>query len=302
MIRISYNIGCRNCLQRTAFRYFTTIIDGDNYEYKTEYEAMQRIEELLYKQGYTCEICGSSNVEIMDVNAGNHRLYDYDNLQKKCMLNGDYMIIFNIDKKGSDINLTIGGNHQYRADILKGAIQHVIDLINYRPSNNFTPQVKGNFFICLTKGCDVIEEKAAYRIERFRSTGLTKDEIQNSFRPIAEKIGITISPSQIKTNRGINLLEGKKFKGALFNSFFYAISLEHAEENGYSYANACFDLDDRTLIAYGTDPESPREFKDNNKYNDFVVDTSKEPFTINGNPMVIGKTIYYAIKCGEGKD
>lgn len=100
-----------------------------------------------------------------------------------------------------------------------------------------------------------------------------------------------ISSSE-KEYKDIESLKGKIFKGALFNSGFYADSLGEAESNGYSYSNACFKIGNNTMIAAGTAyDESPRDFIDNNQNNNFTVDTSKSPITKNG------KTIYFAKKC-----
>jgi hypothetical protein len=272
--------------------YNLTDGDFDEYKNKAEFEVMTLIEKWRLEEAQTCEMCGSPNVEVLQVQVNDYPLYDYDNLVERCRANHDYMIMFNIDKRGSDINLQHGGSQNIEKDFYEAAIQQIIDLLNYRPPNTFTPQIYGNFFICLIGGYNFMEEKVIIRLERFRSSGLTRDEILNAIRPFAKQIGVTISQSQDSTIHGASILDGKTFKGALFNSWFYAESGEQADREGYSYANACFKLDDNTVIAYGTAfDESPRDFIDNNQFSDFVVDTTKEPFRIKG------KTVYYAKRC-----
>lgn len=96
----------------------------------------------------------------------------------------------------------------------------------------------------------------------------------------------------MKQDEKSKILQGAPFSGSLFNSWFYAESLDDAKQKGYPYSNACFDLDPNTVIACGTaHNESPRDFMDNNADNTFKVDRDKKPIQING------KTVYYAKRC-----
>ena len=83
----------------------------------------------------------------------------------------------------------------------------------------------------------------------------------------------------------------KVFKGSHFNSWFYGSSLDECKKMGYPYSNACFNIDNNTVIAIGTaHDESPRDLIDNNQNNNFTIDMSINPLTLGD------KTIYYAKK------
>lgn len=117
-----------------------------------------------------------------------------------------------------------------------------------------------------------------------------KDLLLKSVRESKSNKAEISSPQSEKNS--IDSFKGKIFKGSSFNSWFYADSLEEAESNGYSFSNACFYVDDQTMIAASTGQnESPRAFIDNNQNTNFIIDTSKSPIRKNG------VKIYFAKKC-----
>jgi hypothetical protein len=194
MIIISYNLGCRNCLQSDGVRHITTLegADLDEYRRKTEFEVMTQVENWRVEDGLTCKFCGSPNVEILDIHISDFPLYNYDNLVSKCKIKREYMLIINIVKDGSNIKLSHGGSEEIMVGFVESAIQKIISTINSRPTNQFTSQQKGNFFVCITGGYDIFDDKANVRLERFKSFGLTQNEIFNEIRPLAEQVDISI--------------------------------------------------------------------------------------------------------------
>ncbi len=93
-----------------------------------------------------------------------------------------------------------------------------------------------------------------------------------------------------------NLLN-RIFNGYNFNSWFYFDSIEDAEEKGYPFSNACFQLDGNILIAHGTsEDETPRDFIYNNQSHEFIIDKSILPLNHQG------KVVYYVKKREDSTD
>jgi hypothetical protein len=69
--------------------------------------------------------------------------------------------------------------------------------------------------------------------------------------------------------------ENKIIKGSQFNAFNY--DQNSLDNEIYPYAMICFVIDENTMIAVGSDPESPKEFMNKNISNDFMVDFSIAP-------------------------
>src|SRR5260370_26603338 len=89
--------------------------------------------------------------------------------------------------------------------------------------------------------------------------------------------------------------KNKKIKGSQFTAFNY--DQDSLGRKEYPYAMVCFLIDDETTIAVGSDPLSPKDFRDRNENNSFIVDFSippKKMLTMNGD-----RTIYYAKKVGS---
>lgn len=289
MTQILYNIGCRNCLQSDGLFHTYNWVDGKQEEIKdkTEFEIMNLIEIWLLGVGQLCHNCGSSNVEVLDIEIDDYRLYDFEALDKKIIHKKESMLQFNIDKRAAKIKLTRGGSPELDTSFLKAAIIQIIDLLNQRTSYTYLSQIKGNFFICLTGSND-----KNIRIERLRYHGLTRSEIINALNPVAEKLGIIIPGATENRFHGLSIFDGISFRGALFNYSIYAESLEKAKEGGYSYANACFDFDERNIIAYGMSyGESPAQFIENNRNQNFMVDTSIRPFNLQEKRMFYAKKV-----------
>jgi len=84
--------------------------------------------------------------------------------------------------------------------------------------------------------------------------------------------------------------ENKIIKGSQFNAFNY--DQDSLDNKIYPYAMVCFVIDEKTMIAVGSDPESPKDFMSKNSSNHFMVDFSIAPknmLTMQGQ-----KTVYYA--------
>jgi hypothetical protein len=191
MIFISSMLGCRDCLQSDGVRHTYSLMDGDYDEYieKTEFEVMTLLEHWRKEDEKSCEFCDSSNVEVHEVAVSNYKLYDFERLVERCKSDNEFLFMLNIDKRGSEITMAPGGSSKFHPVFLNEAINKVIDTINDRPDHNFNSQVKGNFFICVTGGFDFFSEQSLVRLERFRNSGLTRNELLNAIKPLTQQLG-----------------------------------------------------------------------------------------------------------------
>lgn len=171
-----------------------SLMDGDEDELqsKTEFELMTQIEKWREQDNHSCELCASKNVEILEVEVSDQRLYDYDKIVERCQEEEEYMLQINIDKRGSNINLNPGGSQQFEQNFLKKALVDIHKTILNRPNNHFKIHQNGNMFICVTGGTDISENQAYTRIETFRSHGLSKEQILDAFQDFINQIGIHI--------------------------------------------------------------------------------------------------------------
>jgi hypothetical protein len=292
MIFISSLLGCRNCLQSDGTSHLYSFMDGnsDEYQEKTEYEVMTLLERWRAEDDKRCEFCGSSNVEVHEVEVNNYPLYDFDRLAERCKSEGDYLFMINIDKRGSDITMRPGGNKEFHPDFLKDVILKIIDTINSRPNDNFVAQIKGNFFVCVSGGFDFFSNKSFVRLERFGISGLTKSELLSAIKSFAKQVGISVDAEDAKKILGSNSVFGKTFKGSIFTSWIYANKEEQAK--GCPFSCASFKFDENTIIAIGTAyGESPMAFIDKNQQNTFIVDDKIEPITRGNQKIYFAKKI-----------
>ena len=194
MVFISYNIGCRNCLKSDGVQHSYSIIDGNQAEYqsKTEFEIVEMVEKMRKEDNHSCQFCGSSNVEILETKINNLSSYDYNKLTQRCLTRGEYMLMINIDKREGQLNMKPGGSEQLDRDFLCPAIDSIIDTVKSRPDDHFISRPNGNFLICVIGG-NHLSDGVAIWTERFRSSGLTKEEILSVIFPIAEQLGMSFT-------------------------------------------------------------------------------------------------------------
>jgi hypothetical protein len=281
MVMLGYNLGCRNCLQSDGIKRITQILDADerNYLSKTELNLVKMVETWREQEEATCDFCNSTNVEILDIDVNGEPAYDFDRLVQRTNTKGEYMLMFNIDKSLDNIRLRPGGSPKLEFHFAKTAIQTIITFIASLPTSYFKAQARGNFFISLTGS------HLKVQIERFRNSGISKDEIFQALKPSLDQVGVDYRQFNLASTKS----NPNTFKGSSFNSWFYAESLEEAKSKGYPYSNVCFNLDENTLVACGTGNDSPRDFIQKNLNNDFKIDSSTPAMNINGKKVLYAK-------------
>ncbi len=194
MIYFSALLGCRSCLKSDGIRHIYTLIEGDANKYlaKTEFEVMTFLEKWRIDDDLRCEFCGSSNVEVLEIEVNDYLLYDYDRLIQRCERKGEDMFMVNIDKRDSEISFRTGGSRYIQPDILREAIHRIINTLYDLPEETFLERNKGNFFICLTGGYSLSLDKAYVQVETFRSAGLTREDIIDAIKPLIQHLKIDI--------------------------------------------------------------------------------------------------------------
>lgn len=194
MTSISYNTGCRNCLKSNGIRtsYMHKDEGDDSLSKKTEFGVMKLIEEWQVQGNHHCDFCGSTNVEVLEIEVNGCRLYDYNKIIQRCRQRDEDMFQLNIDKESFEIRSKAGGSEFISQDLLKAAIKVIAKIVSDRPHEHFKAHTNGNFFVCLTGTISFPQLKPYLRVETFRSAGLTKNEITEVLKPMAEKIGVSL--------------------------------------------------------------------------------------------------------------
>jgi hypothetical protein len=181
---VSYLTGCRNCWHSDGIRHVYSLI-GEQYldfKNKTEFEVMIELERMQKKDIEICESCGSSNLVIQDIEVNDNQLYNFDHIVQQVKISGSFMLILNIDKRGSDISLKRGGSPKFTRSFLGEAVDKIIVAIFNSPNDYFVPQDKGNFNIC------IFGKDSFVTIQRLRTAGITKQEILSAIDEQADKI------------------------------------------------------------------------------------------------------------------
>lgn len=194
MIFISSLLGCRSCSKTDGIPLMYSLIDGnyDKYQKKTEFEVMKTFERWVAEDNRTCEFCGSSNIEILEVEVNDYKLYDFNRLVERCESESEYLLMFNIDKSDSNISIRTGGSTNLPKAFIRDTIIKLIETSQERPDTNFLGQTNGNFFVCTSGSFDLFTNKSLVKIERFRSSGVTRKELLSAITPLAQQVGISI--------------------------------------------------------------------------------------------------------------
>lgn len=188
MFLISYNIGCRSCHKGDGVSHIYTV-NGDNvkeFQDKSEFSVMKIIEKWHLEDNKDCPFCNSKNIEVLDIKVDNCSLYDFDRLTRQCDLFGQQILLLSINKVGNNIRMTHGGSQEFTINFHKQAINAIINTINEVEISQFEAHEVGSFFIC-------IRGFKSVRVEKFRSSGLTKNEILKQLESQAKYHDIIIT-------------------------------------------------------------------------------------------------------------
>ena len=200
MITFSYLLGCRNCLNGSDHRHLYVLLNGNEREYQrlTEYDAMNKVENWRQEKNLTCDVCNSTNVEIMDIEVNDYPLYDFNRIARRCELSNkseskdENMFMLNIDKRNLRLVHDTGGSPSFHKDFLQKCLSEMIDTVKNRPDTNFRVHQNGNFFMCFTGGFDFNQGKQIVKLEKFRNAGLSREEIIGVIKALAARKNITI--------------------------------------------------------------------------------------------------------------
>ena len=291
MVYISFLLGCRDCFQTDALRYNYNLTNKSStvYNKMTEFELVTIIESWRGQNGDICSFCGSSNVEVYDVEVDSYRLFDVDRLSNESLYSGGSLIYVDIIKKGRETSLNIAFDKAYHPDFLKAAIFKIIDTVNTLPNKYFVEQIKGNFDICLTGFFDNELGKVILKLERFMNVGITRKEILCALKSICENENMNISINGCDSIKGKSIFFTKKFKGSMFISSIYATYEE--QEKGLPFSCVAFDFDENVIIACDTNGKSPQDFIAENKNTIYVVDDEQPYLTWQNKVVFFAKKI-----------
>ncbi len=184
-------LDCQDCLQSYGVRQTYSLMAGDHNEYieKTDFELLTLLEHWRNEDEKICLFCGSSNVEIHKDKMSNCKPCDFERLDERYKTDNEFIFMLNIDKRGEEITMSTGGSSKFHPVFLNDAINKVIVSIKDRPDHHFHSQDKGRFFICVSGRFDLFSDQSFVRLERFRNSGLTRNELLNAIKPLTQQLG-----------------------------------------------------------------------------------------------------------------
>lgn len=187
-LRISYKIGCRDCLRGEASHMYN-VIDSDvnDYLHKTEYEVMTLVENWRKEDNHKCLYCRSSNIEVLDVAVNDNMLYDYNKIIKRCSEKREEILEISINKIDFELDMQLSGSESIEINFLKIAILKIVNTIRMRPTNQFKSLKNGHFFVCISGKVVSFRDQNSLRIESFNSFGLIREEIFKAMEPLIEQ-------------------------------------------------------------------------------------------------------------------
>ena len=150
MVTISSFLGCRNCFKSDGIghMYFIKNVDLSDFQSKTEFEVMKQIEGFRNNDNEKCIFCGSTNVEVYDVEINDKPLYNYQKLITRSRLLNNFVLFIKIDKKNGITNFQIENGRNHSRSFLELALRSIIDTIAIRPDSHYFSKEKGeNLFL-----------------------------------------------------------------------------------------------------------------------------------------------------------
>lgn len=189
MINISYNTGCRNCLQTTPIREFYIIGEGDSKEIqkKSEFELMQMIEVLRREDNHKCQSCESANVEIYNIEVDGFKLYDFERILNDCTVNDILITKVIILKEGDQLKMNLGGSKYSKPRFLKKVGEELLNIVNKKPDSYYNEHEDGNLVFCMTGLDDLFGKNNFTRVESLRTAGISKENLQAILQPFVQQ-------------------------------------------------------------------------------------------------------------------
>lgn len=193
-ISISYKLGCRNCLESDG-QIHSLPHRNDNLNElmtMTEYDLASQIEEFRRQNNECCKVCRSTNMEVLDVAINFYPLYDHKRIADKCISDGNFMIQITIQKRDFDITKRLSMAPRTDKDFLAMAIKVISSILDSKPDDEYKSHHVGKYYICIICSKNSFTNQSYLRVERLEHVGLSKDEIINVIRPIANDVYISI--------------------------------------------------------------------------------------------------------------
>jgi hypothetical protein len=160
------------------FRSFYFLPDEDVESWKsfTEFHVMNEIEKWRERDGHTCDTCGSSFVEVLDIEVDSYPLYNFDRLAEECMPVFNELFMIDVIKRNGEINLTTGGISRPMRELVVFCLKTMIEYVDeHLPDSYFKEHHRGRFFMCFIGS----QSKQGLRLipQKFILHGLACDEI-----------------------------------------------------------------------------------------------------------------------------
>ncbi len=181
---ISFDTVCRNCLSTLEIRsVYSLMCDSENdinrYKEMTEYDLMILIEKWRDRDGHKCEFCNSSNVMVYNLKVDDYEIYNVNRNIQKCEESNFLMLQFRFQKNGNGIELIPSGSPEINGLIFRYCSNEIYKFLLNSSGKYFkynSLDVGGTHIEMMIKN-DVKNSEIETKIEVFRSTGMSKEQV-----------------------------------------------------------------------------------------------------------------------------
>ena len=188
---VNYSTICRNCLASYGFRhsrtFFMPMSIDKAFRQKTEFEIGNEIENIGRRDVISCDNCGSTNIEVYDIEIDGTKIYAFENIVEHCNTTKTQFFILNIQKENGKCELKIGGTVKLDSAFENECLQYIKNINNFL-DYEFVSHDKGQFNIVISsKKSNSSENLTLNKIERLVNLGVSYQEILETVKNIESK-------------------------------------------------------------------------------------------------------------------
>lgn len=193
-VSLVYDLGCRSCLnfRQNIVMTFTHIDDIPKFKKQTEYFHAVEIEKTERELGHRCRMCGSENVEVLNVKLDGEPCYDYDKLSARAQIKKEFMLQFNIQSSNNIIVTTNGGSNFAPSQFYQTGFTKIINELKSKGQETFTPLSRAHFFVCITGIYNSLLNDYSIEIQSLQYAGLSLETIINSLQREILKMNVGV--------------------------------------------------------------------------------------------------------------
>ncbi len=182
MVKFTYNIECRNCSHVKENSFLTAMgVNESECIGLTEFEVSLFLDKSFLENGIVCKACGSENIETFDIGLEyGDKFYDYNKLANSNKQRRIELLQILISKKNGRLEFETGGEREIDGQFFSNSLQLIKTVVSNR-GKIFHSKSNGSLFACISGHVNINTRRVeAIKIERFRTMGLSKNDVIDS--------------------------------------------------------------------------------------------------------------------------